>query len=81
MGKDITKKHVYKKVRKVGDVKEVIYPVPINASEDATAAEKSEEKFEEGTGMSFVITTLFIIAASRTNRVLQPFFFDSSYYL
>ncbi|KAI8599397.1 hypothetical protein EDD21DRAFT_161376 [Dissophora ornata] len=46
LGKDITKKHIYKKVRKVGDVKEVIYPVIAKAPE---GEEKKEEAIEEGT--------------------------------
>lgn len=49
LGKDITKKHIYKKVRKVGDVKEVIYPVIAQVSESPTAEAKSEA-IEEGTG-------------------------------
>jgi len=47
LGKDITKKHIYKKVRKAGDVKEVIYPVMIKPAE---GEESTEEKVEEGTG-------------------------------
>ncbi|KAG0262091.1 RNA recognition motif-containing protein [Actinomortierella ambigua] len=43
IGKDVTKKHIYKRVRKVGDVKEVIYP--ISTKDEAT----NEDKVDEGT--------------------------------
>ncbi|KAF9913988.1 RNA recognition motif-containing protein [Lobosporangium transversale] len=49
LGKDITKKHIYKRVRKVGDVKEVIYPVIAETSESGPGQEKSEDIIEEGT--------------------------------
>jgi hypothetical protein len=54
LGKDITKKHIYKKVRKVGDVKEVIYPVIAQPSESSTAEAKSEA-IEEGTGTMYSV--------------------------
>ncbi|KAF9938412.1 RNA recognition motif-containing protein, partial [Mortierella alpina] len=61
LGKDITKKHIYKKVRKAGDVKEVIYPVMVKSTDDA-AGEKSEEKVEEGT--AHIIYSTAALAAS-----------------
>ena len=50
LGKDITKKHIYKKVRKSGEVKEVIYPVITKAPEAAEGEAKGEDQVEEGTG-------------------------------
>jgi hypothetical protein len=50
LGKDITKKHIYKKVRKSGEVKEVIYPVITKAPEAAEGEQKGEDQVEEGTG-------------------------------
>ncbi|KAG0240799.1 RNA recognition motif-containing protein [Actinomortierella wolfii] len=41
VGENVTKKHIYKRVRKVGDVKEVIYPV--STKDEATGTEKVEE--------------------------------------
>lgn len=55
LGKDITKKHIYKKVRKSGDVKEVIYPVITKAPEAAEGEQKGEDQVEEGTGESRVL--------------------------
>ncbi|KAG0312435.1 RNA recognition motif-containing protein [Linnemannia gamsii] len=49
LGKDITKKHIYKKVRKSGEVKEVIYPVITKAPEAAEGEQKGEDQVEEGT--------------------------------
>ncbi|KAH7046405.1 hypothetical protein BKA57DRAFT_494153 [Linnemannia elongata] len=49
LGKDITKKHIYKKVRKAGEVKEVIYPVITKAPEAAEGEQKGEDQVEEGT--------------------------------
>ncbi|KAF8955152.1 RNA recognition motif-containing protein [Entomortierella lignicola] len=49
LSKDITKKHIYKKVRKVGDVMEVIFPVYIKESESTEGEDKSEKTVEEGT--------------------------------
>ncbi|KAF9397439.1 RNA recognition motif-containing protein [Mortierella sp. AD011] len=49
LSKDITKKHIYKKVRKVGDVMEVIFPVYVKEPESASEEEKSEKTVEEGT--------------------------------
>ncbi|KAF9901274.1 RNA recognition motif-containing protein [Linnemannia zychae] len=49
LGKDITKKHIYKKVRKSGDVKEVIYPVITKAPEALEGEQKGEDQVEEGT--------------------------------
>ncbi|KAG0378541.1 RNA recognition motif-containing protein [Mortierella sp. AD032] len=49
LGKDITKKHIYKKVRKAGEVKEVIFPVITKAPEAAEGEEKGEDQVEEGT--------------------------------
>lgn len=57
LGKDITKKHIYKKVRKAGEVKEVIYPVITKAPEATEGEQKGEDQVEEGTGES---RTLFI---------------------
>ncbi|KAF9985780.1 RNA recognition motif-containing protein, partial [Modicella reniformis] len=58
LGKDITKKHVYKKVRKVGDVKEVIYPVIAKAPEGSTGGEEAIE------GTAHVIYGTSALAAS-----------------
>ncbi|KAF9087100.1 RNA recognition motif-containing protein [Mortierella sp. AD031] len=49
LSKDITKKHIYKKVRKSGEVKEVIYPVITKAPEAAEGEAKGEDQVEEGT--------------------------------
>ncbi|KAF9195597.1 RNA recognition motif-containing protein [Haplosporangium sp. Z 11] len=51
LSKDITKKHIYKRVRKVGDVKEVIYPVTVKA-EESTGEANGEEKVEDGTALA-----------------------------
>lgn len=50
LNKEITKKHIYKKARKSGDVKEIIYPVSVKAEAEGEA--QGEEKIEEGTGMT-----------------------------
>lgn len=55
LGKDITKKHIYKKVRKAGEVKEVIYPVITKAPEAAEGEQKGEDQVEEGTGESWIL--------------------------
>ncbi|KAG0076977.1 RNA recognition motif-containing protein [Linnemannia elongata] len=63
LGKDITKKHIYKKVRKAGEVKEVIYPVITKALEAAEGEQKGEDQVEEGTGRSGLGWTYFQVAA------------------
>ncbi|KAI1317370.1 RNA recognition motif-containing protein [Mortierella claussenii] len=62
LSKDITKKHIYKRVRKVGDVKDVIYPVVIKAPEAEAGQEKAEDTIEEGT--AHVIYNTSALAAS-----------------
>lgn len=51
LNKEITKKHIYKKTRKSGDVKEIIYPVSVKS--EAEGETQSEEQIEEGTGMRY----------------------------
>lgn len=50
LNKEVTKKHIYKKARKSGDVKEIIYPVTVKAEAEGEA--QGEDQIEEGTGMT-----------------------------
>jgi len=53
LNKEITKKHIYKKARKSGDVKEIIYPVSVKSEAEGEA--QSEEQIEEGTGIRYPV--------------------------
>ncbi|KAG0054290.1 RNA recognition motif-containing protein [Gryganskiella cystojenkinii] len=64
LGKDITKKHIYKKVRKSGEVKEVIFPVIVKPAE---GEESTEEKIEEGT--AHIIYSTAALAATAVQHL------------
>ncbi|KAF9332428.1 RNA recognition motif-containing protein [Podila minutissima] len=65
LSKEITKKHIYKKARKSGDVKEIIYPVSVKAEVEGEA--QGEEKIEEGT--AHIIYNTAALAATAVQQL------------
>ncbi|KAF9307095.1 RNA recognition motif-containing protein [Mortierella antarctica] len=65
LNKEITKKHIYKKARKSGDVKEIIYPVSVKAEAEGEA--QGEEKIEEGT--AHIIYNTAALAATAVQQL------------
>ncbi|KAF9377712.1 RNA recognition motif-containing protein [Podila verticillata] len=65
LNKEITKKHIYKKARKSGDVKEIIYPVSVKSEAEGEA--QSEEQIEEGT--AHIIYTTAALAATAVQQL------------
>lgn len=64
LGKDLTKKHIYKKAKKSGEVTEVVYPVFSQAKEGA------EETVLEGVGeLSIHSAHVFAVCHNRSNNI------------
>ncbi|KAG0348094.1 RNA recognition motif-containing protein, partial [Podila humilis] len=66
LNKEITKKHIYKKARKSGDVKEIIYPVSVKP-EVAEGEAPGEETIEEGT--AHIIYNTAALAATAVQQL------------